>query len=271
MAKIITLLTDFGVASTYAAQMKGVILERCPDAVIVDMSHDVSRHDVRTAAFMLASAAPAFPQGTVHAAVVDPQVGSQRRILAAEAGGHLYLAPDNGLLTLVAQAQFLFGTKGPPARVVSVENRTFFRENVSSTFHGRDIYAPVAAALAAGTPIDHLGSEVESVERFDLPLPERRGDILRGEVLYVDPFGNLVTNIGGEMVTEPEGRAMEFRIAGAVIRGLCRAYSDVPGGVLLAYVGSAGLLEVAVNRQSAAVRLGALVGTRITARLPAIP
>jgi len=268
VAKIITLLTDFGLASTYPAQMRGVILERCPEAVIVDMSHGVPRHDVRTAAFMLASAAPAFPEGTVHAAVVDPQVGSQRRVLAAEAGGHFYLAPDNGLLTLVAQPQFLFARNGRPTRVVAVENRSFFRENVSSTFHGRDIFAPVAAALASGTPVEDLGGEVEAIERFDLPLCQRSENTIRGEVLYVDPFGNLVTNIGGDMMTAPETQPAEVRISGAVIRGLCRAYCDVPAGVLLAYVGSAGLLELAVNRQSAAVRLGAGSGTRVTVLLP---
>jgi hypothetical protein len=259
--RIITLLTDFGVESTYPAQMKGVILERCPDLVLVDLTHAVPRHEVRTAAFMLASAAPAFPPGTVHMAVVDPQVGSLRRILAAEGDGHLYLAPDNGLLTLVAQGQFLFGAAHPPARVVSVENQSLFRSHVSSTFHGRDIFAPVAAAMACGTPIDELGPEVESIERFDLPLPDRCEGDIRGEVLYVDPFGNLVTNIAGRMLAELDPSAVRVHLGGAVVRGLSRAYSDVPAGILLAYIGSAGLLEIAVNRQSAAVRLGAGVGT----------
>jgi hypothetical protein len=266
--RIITLLTDFGVESTYPAQMKGVILERCPTAVLVDMSHGVPRHDVRTAAFMLASAAPVFPAGAIHVAVVDPQVGSQRRVLAAEAGGHLYLAPDNGLLTLVAQGQFLFGAGAAPARVISVENRTFFRIDVSSTFHGRDIFAPVAAALASGTPIDALGREVESIERFDLPLPDRNENVIRGAVLYVDPFGNLVTNVSGRALAAAEPCAIQVRIAGAVVRGLSRAYSDVPAGVLLAYIGSAGLLEVAVNRHSAAVRLGAGIGMPLSVDLP---
>jgi hypothetical protein len=269
--RIITLLTDFGVESTYPAQMKGVILERCPTAVLVDMSHGVPRHDVRTAAFMLASAAPAFPQGTVHVAVVDPQVGSQRRVLAAEGGGRLYLAPDNGLLTLVAQGQFLFGVSHPPARVVAVENRSFFRQHVSSTFHGRDIFAPLAAAMAGGVPIDDLGPEVEAIERFQLPLPDVREGGLRGEVLYVDPFGNLVTNIAGKVFDTLDVSAVQVRVGGAVVRGLSRAYSDVPAGVLLAYVGSAGLLEVAVNRQSAAVRLAAAAGTPLTVDLPAPP
>jgi len=271
VAPVITLLTDFGVESTYPAQMKGVILERQPRAVIVDMSHGVPRHDVHTAAFMLASAAPAFPSGTVHVAVVDPEVGSQRRVLAAAADGHLYLAPDNGLLTLVAQRQFLFGAAVAPARVVAVEDETFYRADVSSTFHGRDIFAPLAAALASGTPIETLGSQVESVERFDVPLPQRADDTIHGQVLYVDPFGNLVTNIAGEMLTAAQWADAEVHMTGAVIRGLCRAYCEVAAGMLLAYVGSAGLLEVAVNRQSAAVRLGAGIGTALSVGLPPAP
>ena len=261
MARIITLLTDFGVQSTYPAQMKGVILERCPEAVIVDMSHGVPSHNVHTAAFMLASAAPAFPEGTVHVVVVDPQVGSDRRVLAVEADGHFYVAPDNGVLTLVAQGRSLRGEGRPPARMVSVENRRFSRTEVSSTFQGRDVFAPVAAAIASGVALKEFGPPVDSIVPFDLPLPEQEGDTILGQVLYVDPFGNLVTNVAAEMLAGAEPGAVQVTVAGAVIRGLSRAYCDVPAGSLLAYIGSAGLLEVAVNRQSAAVRLGADIGT----------
>ena len=265
----ITLLTDFGVDSTYPAQMKGVILGRCPTTTIVDLSHGVPRHDVRTAAFMLASAARAFPQGTVHVAVVDPQVGSTRRILAAEAGGHRFLAPDNGLLTLVASRGLLGGATDRGARFVSVENRSLFRTEVSSTFHGRDIFAPVGAALASGTPLEDLGPEVDEIERFLLPAAKREHETITGEVLYTDPFGNLVTNIPSGMFADARPEALSVHVAGAVVRGISGAYSDVPAGWLLAYVGSAGLLEVAVNRQSAAARLGARVGTPVRVMLGA--
>jgi len=283
VARIITLLTDFGVQSTYPAQMKGVILERCPEAVIVDMSHGVPSHNVHTAAFMLASAAPAFPEGTVHVVVVDPQVGSDRRVLAVEAEGHFYVAPDNGVLTLVAQGRSLAtlrssaslrstsrGEGRPPARMVSVENRRFSRTEVSSTFQGRDVFAPAAAAIASGVALKEFGPPVDSIVPFDLPLPEQEGDTILGQVLYVDPFGNLVTNVAAEMLAGAEPGAVQVTVAGAVIRGLSRAYCDVPAGSLLAYIGSAGLLEVAVNRQSAAVRLGADIGTplRITRSKP---
>lgn len=277
MARIITLLTDFGVQSTYPAQMKGVILKRCPEAVIVDMSHGVPSHNVHTAAFMLASAAPAFPEGTVHVVVVDPQVGSDRRILAVEAEGHFYVAPDNGVLTLVARGRSLRGKGKPPAQMVSVENRRFFRTEVSSTFQGRDVFAPVAAAMASGVALKEFGSPVDSIVPFDLLLPEEKGDTILGQVLYVDPFGNLVTNVAAEMLAGlrlgeagAEHGAVQVTVSGAVIRGLCRAYCDVPAGSLLAYIGSAGLLEVAVNRQSAAARLGAGIGTplRVTRSKP---
>jgi S-adenosyl-L-methionine hydrolase (adenosine-forming) len=259
---IITLLTDFGVESAYPAQMKGVILGRCPTAVIVDMSHGVPHHNVHTAAFMLASAAPAFGPGTIHVAVVDPEVGSQRRILAVESCGQIYLAPDNGLLTLVTQGGLLCPSSLSPPAIYSVENSRFFRTEVSSTFHGRDIFAPVAAALAEGAEVADLGPSVNGIERFNVSVPRRDRDSLDGEVLYVDPFGNLVTNVPGPMLAG--GAELGIRICGAVVSGLSRAYSDVPAGMTLAYVGSTGLLEIAVNRQSAAERLGAGIGTPFT-------
>jgi S-adenosylmethionine hydrolase len=261
VSPIITLLTDFGIASTYPAQMKGVILERCPSARLVDLSHEVPRHDVRTAAFMLASAVRAFPQGTIHVAVVDPHVGSARRVLAAESAGQTYLAPDNGLLTVVLGGKIGRG-KGA-TRVVSVEDRSLFRSDVSSTFHGRDIFAPIGAALACGAALEDLGPEMESIQRLDVPVPRREAGSVKGEVLYVDPFGNLVTNVTAGELTESELARIVVYVGGAVIRGLSRAYSDVAAGMLLAYVGSAGFLEVAVNRQSAASRLAADVGTPV--------
>ena len=263
MARVITLLTDFGIASTYPAQMKGVILERCPEAVVVDLSHEVPRHDVRTAAFMLASAVGAFPRGTVHAAVVDPQVGSARRVLVAERDGQTFLAPDNGLLSVV------LGDETSPAQIISVENRSYFRTEVSSTFHGRDIFAPVAAALASGVTPGDLGPAVESIQRLSIPASQRDGSAVRGEVLYVDPFGNLVTNVAAAEFARVDPAGVTVLVLGAVIPGLSRAYSDVPAGALLAYIGSAGFLEVAVNRQSAASRLGARVGTPVRVRLEA--
>jgi hypothetical protein len=266
---VITLLTDFGVESTYPAQMKGVILERCPEAQIVDLTHGVPRHDVRTAAFALASAVQAFAAGTIHVAVVDPQVGSSRRILAARIGGSAYLAPDNGLLSVVLGAGRREADRRPPDRLIAVQNAALFRRPVSSTFHGRDIFAPVAAELALGRPMEELGPPADTYQPFDVPTPTRQGDTLAGEVLYVDSFGNLVTNIPARLIEGEDRAALQTGVAGAVIRGLCASYSDVHAGMLLVYVGSAGFLEVAVNRQSAAARLGAGVGTPVRVRLGA--
>ncbi len=271
MAPIITLLTDFGVESTYPSQMKGVILGRQAGVRLVDLTHGVPSHDVRTAAFMLAAAVPAFPEGTVHLTVVDPGVGGTRRVLAAEANGHLYVAPDNGILTLVAQGRRLFGPDAGPATVVAVEDERHYRRNVSSTFHGRDVFAPLAAALAGGVDLASLGPAIDDFDRVDLPLPERDGGTIHGRVLYVDPFGNLVTNVPGSMLERLDPSQVELRIEGALVRGLCRAYCDVPPGILLAYIGSAGLVEVAVNQQSAAVRLGAGIDTPLTIHPPPAP
>jgi hypothetical protein len=156
----------------------------------------------------------------------------------------------------------------PPVRFYSVENRAHFRTEVSSTFHGRDIFAPVAAALSCGAKLADLGPEVDSITRFDVPVPQRQPGAIRGEVLYLDPFGNLVTNIPANLLEGIPPETVGVQLSGAVVRGLSKAYSDVPAGWLLAYVGSAGFLEVAVNRQSAASRLGAAVGTPVRITLP---
>ncbi len=268
MPRIVTLLTDFGIASTYPAQMKGVILGMCPEAAVVDISHEVPRHDVRTAGFMLASAVGAFPEGTVHVAVIDPQVGSPRPILAARVDGSTYVAPDNGLLTVILHGRKLGEDGAGGARLVRVENRDIFRTEVSSTFHGRDIFAPVGAALARGMPLDDLGPAAPVHETVPMREPVREGDQLVGEVLYVDPFGNLITNLHRDVLEGLDLAAVEVHIHGAVIRGLCCAYSDVTPGSLLAYIGSAGYLELAVNRQSAAVRLGAEAGAEVRLTIP---
>ena len=224
MAQIVTLLTDFGIESTYPSQMKGVILGRQPDVRLVDLTHGVPSHDVRTAAFMLAAAVPAFPEGTVHLSVVDPGVGGTRRVLAGETNGHLHVAPDNGLLTLVAQGRRLFGPDAAPATVVAVEDETHYRRDVSSTFHGRDVFAPLAAALAGGVDLATLGPTVDDFERVDLPLPERDGAAIHGQVLYVDPFGNLVTNVSEAMLEALDRSRVEIRVSGAVSYTHLRAH-----------------------------------------------
>ena len=262
MPAIITLLTDFGVESTYPAQMKGVILGRCPTAVIVDMSHGVPHHNVHTAAFMLASAAPAFDAGAIHVAVVDPQVGSQRRILAAEACGHIYLAPDNGLLTLVTQGGF--SARATRRRPRSTRSRT--RGSSGPRCRARSTAATSSPRWrppwprGPRWPTSGRPSRPSSDSRCPCRTATATASAARSSTSI--PSGTSSTNVPGTMLAGAE--ALRVRICGAVIQGLSRAYSDVPGGMLLAYVGSAGLLEIAVNRQSAAVRLGAGIGTPLT-------
>lgn len=266
MPPIVTLLTDFGVDSTYPAQMKGVILQRCPEAVVVDLTHGVPRHDVRSGAFMLASAYGAFPKGTVHVAVVDPGVGSARRIVAAETEDAFFVAPDNGLLTVVLRSRFEEEPE-TETRLVAVENTDLMRPEVSSTFHGRDIFAPVGGELARGAPLEELGPELDVFRPLDLPSPRIGEEVIEGAALYIDPFGNIVTNIPAQALPTARPDALKVQILGAVINGLADAYADVPPGMLLAYIGSAGLLEVAVNQQSAAKRLGADIGAPVRVEL----
>nr|PZN90793.1 MAG: hypothetical protein DIU52_06120 [bacterium] len=250
----ITLLTDFGTADGYVAAMKGVIAARAPGVVVDDASHDVPPGDVAAAAWTLSRYWNLYPPGTVHVVVVDPGVGSERRALAAEVDGRLFVAPDNGVLTWVL-------AEAGDAAVVAIEAARLFRTPVSATFHGRDVFAPVAAELArragAGPSrfrevLADLGPEVADPVRLPLPRPHRGPDHIAGEVIHVDRFGNLITNVPGEWLA-PGAR---IRVAGGSAAPLVRTYADVAPGALAALVGSAGMLEVSVRDGSAAERLG---------------
>jgi len=258
---IVTLTTDFGLDDAFVGVMKGVILARNPECRIVDLTHGIPPGNRMEAVLALASAHPFFPRGTVHAAVVDPGVGSDRRILAAEAAGHLFLAPDSGLIPAALDP---FGDLPDPprARYVSVEAQELFLPSVSSTFHGRDVYAPAAAGLALGLSIDALGPEIFDPVPFALRLPVPGDGGLRGEVIHVDRFGNLVTNIRAK---DLPFRPWVVRIGDAEIVGPSGYYWSVRPGELLGLLGSGGLLEISVRDGSAAKRLGAGVGTPLAA------
>jgi len=252
---LITLLTDFGQESVFPAAMKGVILGLCPEARIVDITHAVPEHDIVAGSYALYAVHDRFPAGTIHVAVVDPGVGTVRRILAVEMEGRVYLVPDNGLMSFILKAS-------APDRVFVVENRRLMASHISPTFHGRDVFAPVAAHLACGTAIEEVGPRVHSIVRLDISSPRRTEDGIAGEIIAVDRFGNLVTNVPEEMLP-PEGpmrAAMALRISGTTIEGLHRTYAEVPLGRLVNYIGSAGLLEIGRNRASARDVLGAGVG-----------
>ncbi len=229
-APCITLTTDFGTRDGYVGAMKGVLIARAPGVPLCDITHDIPRHDTAAAAFALAQAAPLFPDGTVHVAVVDPGVGGARREVVVAGDRHVFVGPDNGLLSLVAPA---------PRAAFAIESPAFRREEVSATFHGRDVFAPAAAALAAGARPDEAGPKVELMGGLE-------GGAMGG-IIHVDQFGNLITAIPGEAV--PSGASV--RVGGQSLP-IVTTYSDVAEGEPLAYVGSAGTIEIAVRRGSAA-------------------
>ncbi|MHB1421649.1 MAG: SAM hydrolase/SAM-dependent halogenase family protein [Gemmataceae bacterium] len=254
---LITLTTDFGSGSHYVAAAKGVLLALNPDARIVDLSHDIPAQDLRQTAFFLVSTLPYFPPETLHMVVVDPGVGGQRAILYVEFANLRLLVPDNGCWTWL-----LAGGRRRP-RVIRVTEKRFWRSRVSATFHGRDIFAPVAANLSLGLDPRELGPIVSDWVRLDRPAPHFEANGISGEVLYIDRFGNLITNIPGEAVTLDE-RPKRIRVSGVEVPRIVRTYSDAEAGTLLALVSSSEWLEVAVNRGDAARHLDARIGTEVT-------
>ncbi len=250
--RFITLLTDFGTSDSYVAEMKGTLLVLCPDAVLVDITHAVRPGDVRAGAYLLGRAWHRFPAGTIHLAVVDPGVGTSRAAFAMRAHGHSFVGPDNGLFTLVLR----------DAEVEIVVLPT--PDEASPTFHGRDLFAPAAAALAGGASLRALGEPLAATPaRLAYTQPHYEGKSVVGEIVYVDRFGTLVTNLTSEFV--PPYAVLE--VEDLDIGQLRRTFGDVPTGGLLAYVGSGGVVEIAVRDGSAARRLGLGVGGRIRARL----
>ncbi len=248
MPSLVTLTTDFGTRDPYVAAMKGVLLRTCPELRVLDLGHEISPHDVLEGSLFLAGALPHFPAGTVHIAVVDPGVGGERRPIAVRAGGQTVVCPDNGLLTL-----FLRAYEQEAAHVIA--NVEFMAAGISATFHGRDIFAPAAARLACGAPLDAAGPPLESIVTLDVPEPRRAaGDAVHGEVIHVDRFGNAITNIPRAMVESIE-RA-KIHVAGRSLGGLRRTYADGAAGQALALIGSTGHVEIAVSGGSAATVLG---------------
>lgn len=249
---IVTLLTDFGLADSYVGEVKGAILSRAPGATLVDISHRVSPGDVRAAQYLLSRAWVYFPRGTVHVAVVDPGVGTERRALAAEHLGHYFLAPDNGLLSFLATEMRFFALPVPA--------------NASPTFHGRDVFAPAAASLILGEPIDSLGTTVMQPVCVPLPQPHTADGAVNGEVVYVDQYGTLVSNIPPAALAP----GVSIRVAGAEVGPVRRTFADVARGALVAFVGSGGTVEIAVRDGSATQRLGVGVGAEVRAENAAL-
>ncbi len=254
--RIITLITDFGYVDAYVASMKGVILGIAPDANIVDITHDIEPQSILQASIVLATCTDYFPPGTIHVAVVDPGVGTDRALLAVKARGQVFLAPDNGLLGFMLD-------KCDECEIRKMENRELFLPRISATFHGRDILAPVAAHLAAGVPFEEVGGITDQYRKNAFPYPTIKGGVLRGQIVYRDHFGNLMTNITADDLKEFDPDKVEICTGYSRIKGLSKAYSDVEKGELLCLFGSAGYLEIALREGSAADKLRFPIGTLV--------
>jgi S-adenosylmethionine hydrolase len=250
---VVTLTTDFGVRDPYVAEMKGVMLGLAPDLQLVDITHDVDSHDVIGAALVLEGAAPFFPAGTIHLAVVDPGVGTARRGLVVTAGAALFVAPDNGLLTpILARGGW---------RAFELTATELRLPRVSRTFHGRDVFAPAAAHLARGVAPERFGAAVDDPVLVPWPEMHAVGGAVAGAVLHVDRFGNLITSIPADAV-EALGAEASIHIAGRRLP-LVGTYAELPRGAAGALIGSSNRLEVAVREGSAAAVLKARRGTPV--------
>jgi S-adenosylmethionine hydrolase len=258
---VISLLTDFGSADHYVAAMKGVMLDICPKVQLVDISHEIARYGIAEAGYTLAQAWRSFPAGTVHLVVVDPGVGGPRRPILAEAGGHCFVAPDNGVLSSA-----LTGAAG--IRVREITASRYFRKPLSQTFHGRDIFAPVAAHLASGMVPGRFGKVVTDWVRLDAALPRRvTARKWAGEVLKIDRFGNIITNLDGETWERAVKGPFEVKVGTGTVSRLASYYAGGGHGAPFLIRGSAGYIEVSINKGSAAEVLGAKVGSIVNFRL----
>ncbi|HUL22300.1 MAG TPA: SAM-dependent chlorinase/fluorinase [Thermodesulfobacteriota bacterium] len=242
---VITLLTDFGTQDHYVASMKGVILKINPRCRLIDITHEVSPHDIREGAFILANAYSYFPKGTIHLAVVDPGVGGTRKPILLVTPSHCFVGPDNGLFTIVAQKERV-------KQIIALDEQRYHLSKVSATFHGRDVFAPVAAHLSLGVKPGALGHKIESLSGLKFEGPFIRGGKLLGEVLHIDTFGNLVSNIDEERLFRfTRGRSFVIRTGGKTIPGLKRGYWEGKKGELIALLGSGGFLEISVREGNA--------------------
>jgi S-adenosylmethionine hydrolase len=256
---IITLTTDFGLTDPYVAEMKAVILQICPAATIVDVTHQIEKFNIRMGAYILASASPYFPEGTIHVAVIDPGVGTRRKAILIEAQKSFFVGPDNGVLALAAKNQGI-------EHVYEITNPKLMLPKISDTFHGRDIFAPAAAHLAKGTPPSEFGPEICKIVTPKFTKIIRRKDVVIGEVVHVDGFGNIITNF-----REKELESMEIKgIINMKLKDtwlklkLCRAYTEVEAQKPLAIIGSHNFLEISVNQGNAADTFKVKIGDKIT-------
>jgi len=256
---LITLTTDFGVRDWFVGTMKGVILGIQPRATVVDITHEIPAGDVRGGAFALAASWHFFPKGTVHVVVVDPGVGSARKAIAVQTAKAVFIGPDNGVLSCALARKKV-------TAIHALENEAYFLLPVSRTFHGRDVFAPVAAHLSRGVPIRRLGPALKEFVRLDWPGPQKQRGGIVGQVVYIDRFGNAITNLEGGLLRGWERAACKVYARGRLVCPLKTFYQGVAPKTPVALVGSGGFLEIALNGGSAAKTLGLRIGTRVVLR-----
>jgi hypothetical protein len=257
---IITLTSDFGHKDPFVGIMKGVIAGINAQARIIDLSHGVAPQDIMGAALLLRHSVNYFPAGSVHVAVVDPAVGSARRPILIEAAGNYFVGPDNGIFSLALAEEI-------PLRIIHLSNAVYHRQPASTTFHGRDIFAPVAAHLSLGADATAFGDPIEDFTRIAWPAITAIEGGIEGEIVYIDGYGNLFTNIGAQQLQELAGNGLAFSVGAVVIEGLATHYAAGAIHSCIALMNSWGLLEIAVNRGSAQSRYGARVGDKVQVRV----
>jgi len=260
--KIITLTTDFGLKDPYAAEMKAAILGICPNAAIVDITHEIEKFSTRMGAYVLASAVPYFPKGTIHVAVVDPGVGTRRRPILIKTQQGFFIGPDNGLLILAAEHQGI-------NRIHEITNPRLMLPRVSSTFHGRDVFAPAAAHLTSGVNPAEFGPEIHEITKPEFAKVTKRKNVLFGEVLHVDNFGNIITNVREtELARIRVKERVNVELPDHKLKlKFCRAYADAKPQQPLALIGSHSYLEIAMNQGDAAAEFNTKVGDKVTVSL----
>ena len=247
---IITLTTDFGLYDPYVAMMKGVILSINPEARVVDISHQIKAGSIMKAASFVHESFLFFPEGTVHVAVVDPGVGSDRRLIGIKAGGHFFVGPDNGIFWLVVEDH-------KETKTIHLTESTYFLPPISHTFHGREVFAPVAAHLSRGVDLETMGSKISDPCILHFPGPQKKGKILCGQIMRVDNFGNLITNIHrNDLDLFLESVSVVIEVGDLIIRKLSTVYADAGEGEPLALINSSNWLEIAVNLGRASQYVG---------------
>jgi S-adenosylmethionine hydrolase len=256
---IITLTTDFGLGDPYVAEMKAVILGICPAAVIVDVTHQIEKFNIRMGAYTLAVATPYFSHGTIHVAVVDPGVGTKRRAVLVQTENYYYIGPDNGLLALAAKNQCV-------TRIYEIENPKFMLSRISNTFHGRDVFAPAAAHLANGISPSEFGQEIREIVTPKFARLTKRKNLLIGEVIHIDDFGNTVTNLREKDLEHIDAKAVvNLKLRNVRLKlKLCKAYDEVEAQKPLAIIGSHNFLEISINQGNAAGKFKIRIGDKIT-------